>query len=153
MCDYSLTNVKSRPAQVGDKLVVHSFGTGTKGFRAIEDVPAEHNAGAFNCTAVCLLPGTEIAFTDPPKTALPWWYKTLAGIMTTLEATEHKVAIFRQINKDEPHRHHDAIEMPDGKIVLLTGLDEGQTATVLQLPASPKTEQEAQDQKRLEVVA
>jgi len=34
MCDYSLTNVRSRPARVGDKLTVRDFGTGTRGFCA-----------------------------------------------------------------------------------------------------------------------
>jgi len=33
--------------------------------------------------------------------------------------------------------HHDALEFPDGKIVLLTTLKPGQQATVLQLPAEP----------------
>ena len=32
------------------------------------------------------------------------------------------------------HAHHDALEFPDGKTVLLTQLSEGQHATVLQLP-------------------
>ena len=32
MCDYSLHNVKSRPARVGDKLTTRTFGTGTRGF-------------------------------------------------------------------------------------------------------------------------
>jgi hypothetical protein len=48
-------------------------------------------------------------------------------------------AIFRQINKDKVVAHHDALEFPDGQIVLLTSLSEGQQATVLQLPAEPKT--------------
>ena len=34
--------------------------------------------------------------------------------------------------------HHDALEFPDGKFVLLTHLCKGQRATVLQLPASPR---------------
>ena len=37
MCDYSLTNIRSRPARVGDKLTVRNFGTGTRGFRAPQD--------------------------------------------------------------------------------------------------------------------
>jgi len=37
MCDYSLDNVKSRPAQVGDRLITRNFGTGTRGFAAAED--------------------------------------------------------------------------------------------------------------------
>src|SRR5580704_690874 len=52
MCDYSLQNVKSRPAKVGDKLTTHQFNTGTIGFAAPEDAN----------TAVCVLPGTELAF-------------------------------------------------------------------------------------------
>jgi hypothetical protein len=36
---------------------------------------------------------------------------------------------------DNPCAHHDALEFPDGKIVLLTHLLAGQHATVLQLPA------------------
>ena len=31
--------------------------------------------------------------------------------------------------------HHDALELPGGQVVLLTGLREGQMATVIQLPA------------------
>src|SRR5579871_704594 len=53
MCDYSLHNVASRPARVGDKLTTTRFPhTMTCGFCAI----GEPNV------AVCLLPGTEIAF-------------------------------------------------------------------------------------------
>jgi hypothetical protein len=54
MCDYSLQNLKSRPAAVGDELVTHNFGTGTRSFAAPESP----------YVAVCLLPGTEIAFPD-----------------------------------------------------------------------------------------
>jgi hypothetical protein len=36
---------------------------------------------------------------------------------------------------DNPCSHHDALEFPDGRIVLLTHLLSGQHATVLQLPA------------------
>jgi len=60
----------------------------------------------------------------------------------------HKTAIFRQINKAYLTAHHDALEFPDGQIVLLTALVEGQKATVLQLPAEPKTESEAEAQER-----
>ena len=52
MCDYSLQNVKSRPAKVGEKLRTQHFNTGTIGFAAPEDTK----------TAVCVLPGTELAF-------------------------------------------------------------------------------------------
>jgi hypothetical protein len=61
----------------------------------------------------------------------------------------HATAIFRQINKDDPRTHHDALEFPDGQIVLLTDLFEDQEATVLQLPAQPATAAEAEAQERV----
>jgi hypothetical protein len=61
----------------------------------------------------------------------------------------YTTAIFRQVNKDNPLTHHDALEFPDGKTVLLTDVFEHQEATVLQLPAQPATAGEAQEQKRV----
>jgi hypothetical protein len=62
---------------------------------------------------------------------------------------DYATAIFRQVNKNEPFKHHDALEFPDGRIVLLTRLSEGQEATVLQLPAQPTTAIELVAQKRI----
>jgi hypothetical protein len=124
MCDYSLHSVRTRPAKVGEKLVTHNFGTGTRGFAA----PADCSV------AVCLLPGTELAFETPIK------YQTTLMVRAN---TGHTLAIFRQINKDASHLHHDALEFPDGEIVLLTRLCEGQKVTVLTLPTQPKTAGEA----------
>jgi hypothetical protein len=59
------------------------------------------------------------------------------------------MAIFRQVNKNEQWKHHDALEFPDGEIVILTHLCEGQEATVLQLPAQPTTAAEVNAQKRV----
>ena len=137
MCDYSLQHVRSRPAKVGDKLTTRDFGTGTRGFAAVED------AGV----AVCVLPGTELAFSSrvtvtESRFVVGWKVETLA----------HAMAIFRQVNKNEPLKHHDALEFPDGRIVLLTRLSEGQEATVLQLPAQPTTAAEADTQKRIAYV-
>jgi hypothetical protein len=132
MCDYSLINVRSRPAQVGDKLTTGDFGSGTRGFAAAEDTSV----------AVCVLPGTELSFAGEVmclSTGLfPWRERPV----------NHNTAIFRQINKDKVAAHHDALEFPDGRIVLLTLLCEGQQATVLQLPAKPKTAGEVADQQR-----
>jgi hypothetical protein len=133
MCDFSLQNTMSRPAKVGDKLTTRDFGTGTKGFAAQEN----------SLMAVCLLPGTELAFAKEVVTAafgLLWFSEKSCG---------HKTAIFRQINKNMPRMHHDALEFPDGKSVLLTSLREGQEATVLQLPAQPMTATEVEEQKRV----
>jgi hypothetical protein len=92
--------------------------------------------------AVCILPGTELAFDKPIK--LRW----SAGESKSLEG--FTTAIFRQRDKDKPSVHHDVLEMPDGQQILLTHLEEGQAATVLQLPAAPRTEAEAGEQKRAE---
>jgi hypothetical protein len=53
------------------------------------------------------------------------------------------------VNKNERFKHHDALEFPDGRIVLLTKLSEGQEATVLQLPAQPASAAEANAQTRI----
>jgi hypothetical protein len=137
MCDYSLQTVRSRPAKVGDKLTTRDFGTCTRGFAAAED------AGV----AVCVLPGTELAFSSAVLITIP---RFLAG--WKVEKLGHTTAIFRQVNKNEPLKHHDALEFPDGRTVLLTKLSEGQEATVLQLPAQPTTATEADAQKRIAYV-
>jgi hypothetical protein len=136
MCDYSLHSIKSRPARVSDKLTTRGFRTGTRGFAASEDANV----------AVCVRPGTELSFahevTCQPIGMLGW----RDGVI------KHKTAIFRQINKEKVAAHHDALEFPDGQIVLLTRVREGQEATVLQLPAEPKTAVEADAQKRVAFV-
>ena len=134
MCDYSLQNVRSRPAKVADKLTTRDFDTGTRGFAAAED------AGM----AVCVLPGTELAFSSPVTITD---HRFVVG--WKVEVLCHSTAIFRQVNKDKPMTHHDALEFPDGRIVLLTKLSEGQAATVLQLPAQPTTAAEADALKRV----
>jgi len=136
MCDYSLHNVKSRPAKVGDKLTTRNFNTGTRGFAAPEDVS----------TAVCVLPGTEVAFASQVRCGP----SGLFGLKVS--TLNHSTAIFRQVNKDEPRAHHDALEFPDGQVVLLTDMVEGQEATVLQLPAQPAAAAEEKEQERVAYV-
>jgi hypothetical protein len=120
MCDYSLHHVASRPAKVGDKLVTTKFiNTPTGGFSAVD------NSGV----AVCLLPGTELAFERDVEC------EPAFGILPTRKVGQ-RLARFRQVNMDQPCVHHDALEFPDGKIVLVTRLREGQRATVLQMPAT-----------------
>lgn len=127
MCDYSLENQISRAADVGDKLVTSSFPmTPTRGFCA------ENEPGV----AVCLLPGTELAFEAPVR------YNGLWGLMVNYvkarlgyDMAEAMLARFRQVDLDNPHTHHDAVELADGRIIKLSLLHEGQRARVLQLPA------------------
>ena len=110
---------------------------GTRGFAAAEDVRV----------AVCVLPGTELAFSSTVKLA-----DFRFVVRWKMEILGHATAIFRQVNKNEPRKHHDALEFPDGHIVLLTQLCEGQEATVLQLPAQPTTAAEANAQTRIAYV-
>ena len=116
MCDYSLHAVATRPARVGETLISTTFrGTSTRGF-ASENAPA---------VAVCMLPGTELAFAENVRYDNRWiWTKSV----------NFRVGKFGEIDPDVPHRHHDAIEFPDGSHVLVTQLCEGQRVTVLQLP-------------------
>jgi len=118
MYDYSLHHVASRPAQVGEVLVTTGFAsTHTRGFAA----PAEPNV------AVCLLPGTEIAFEQDARRD---------EFLIFSRSIREKVARFRQVRLDLPYRHHDALEFASGRVVLLTELSSGQKARVLQLPSS-----------------
>jgi hypothetical protein len=116
MCDYSLHAVASRPARVGETLVTTSFyGTSTRGFAA---------KGARN-VAVCLLPGTELAFERDVRYDRNW---------LSARSTGFSVARFCAIEPGASHQHHDALSFPDGETVLLNLLSEGQHARVLQLP-------------------
>src|SRR5580704_1657096 len=124
MCDYSLQFVASRPAKVGDKLVSTKFRNSISGgFAAVE----EPNVAA------CLLPGTEVAFEKEVECERAVSF--LPKRKPTMKLGE-KVARFRQVNKDQPDVHHDALEFPGGQIVLLTCLCQDQHATVLRLPAA-----------------
>lgn len=132
MCDYSLHLVASRPAKVGDRLVSTRFPASiTRGFTAVDE----------RSVAVCLLPGTELAFEKEVEGERGFVLRRRFG---------YNVARFRQVNNDQPDVHHDALEFPDGQVVLLTQLCEGQHATVLQLPAEPRiATDEAQERDSL----
>jgi len=126
MCDYSLHNVASRPAEVGDKLVTTKFNYSiTRGFAAIGEPSV----------AVCLLPGTEIAFAKDVECD-----RVFGNGIWSNKKIGQRLARFRQVNLEVAATHHDALEFPDGQIVLLTRLSPGQEATVLQLPATAQRE-------------
>ena len=132
MCDYSLESIASRPANVGEKLVSTNFPNSiTRGFAHVGEPGV----------AVCLLPGTELAFEKDVE------YDPRFHLFHQSEKIAEKVAQFRQVNPNQLHGHHDALEFPGGQIVLLTRLRPGQVATVLQLPASPRVAKEAEQHK------
>ena len=129
MCDYSLHLVASRPATVGETLIATDFAKSiTRGFAAAREPDV----------AVCLLPGTEIAFDADVQydRAFSLFGRARVG---------HRVARFRQVNMDDPNVHHDALEFPSGHIVLVTRLTPGQRATVLQLPAAARGHEAADE--------
>ena len=121
MCDYSLHCVASRPAQAGETLIVTNFyGTSTRGFAAPGD----------RTVAVCLRPGTEIAFEEEAFREGTLFRRKMGD----------RVARFRQVDLANPTVHHDALEFPDGSIVKVNDLVLGQRARIVQLPAEPKAE-------------
>jgi hypothetical protein len=123
MCDYSLHLVASRPATVGETLIATDFAKSiTRGFASAGEPDV----------AICLLPGTEIAFDADVQ------YDRAFSLFGRARVGQ-RVARFRQINMDDPNVHHDALEFPGGQIVLVTRLSPGQRATVLQLPASARS--------------
>ena len=122
MCDYSLLFVTSRPARLGEKLVTTRFAQSiSRGFAAIGEPEV----------AVCLRPGTELAFMEGVQYGYAFSVFGEARV-------DHRVARFCQVNMDDPRMHHDALAFPNGRIVLVTRLVAGQTATVLQLPVSQR---------------
>jgi len=122
MCDYSLHNVKTRAAQANDRLVSTTFRNSvTRGFAPVGD----------RDVAVCISPGTELAFASDVACRRAW------GLLPHRRLAE-RVARFRQVNTDRQDVHHDALEFPSGRIVLVNDLREGQYASVLQLPATPR---------------
>src|SRR4249920_501073 len=125
MCDYSLDFVASRPAKVGDKLISTRFDNSfTRGFAAV----GEPNV------AVCVLPGTEIAF----EREVEYRHALLPN-----QKVAERLARFRKVNMKKASVHHDPLEYHNRKIILLARLCEGQYATLLQLPASPRARNEA----------
>ena len=132
MCDYSLHAVASRPAEVGETLVTTTFrGTSTRGFASETD----------RSVAVCLLPGTELAFEEAVRYDNRWiWTRTV----------ESRVGKFGKIDPLVPERHHDAVEFADGSYVLVTQLVEGQRVTVLQLPVTRQPATPATTEQRIE---
>ncbi|MGQ0683503.1 hypothetical protein [Bradyrhizobium sp.] len=94
------------------------YGTSSRGFAS----PAAPDV------AICLRPGTEIAFEEEAFRE---------GVLFRRK-TGDRVARFRHVDVDNPTTHHDALEFPDGTVVKLNELIVGQRARIVQLPAEPK---------------
>jgi hypothetical protein len=57
------------------------------------------------------------------------------------KTTNFRVARFRKIDPHNAYRHHDALELPDGNVILVTQLSSGQRVTVLQLPVTHQADE------------
>jgi len=126
MCEYSLEFMTFHPASVGDRLVTVRFPrTLSYGFALASDpnVP------------VCVSAGTELAFENELERRHPF-----AWFSPKLQKLGSKLARFGEINLNNPYASHDALELPNGRTVLLTHLSPGQRARVLQLPARSQSE-------------
>jgi len=123
MCDYSLHDVETRPAKVGERLITTKFNKFTGGFAAVSDPNV----------AVCLMPGTELAFEAEAVTD-----SFLSRLLprSRFGKIGDKVARFRQLDMNQPNTHHDALEFANGEMHFVTRLRKGQRAVVLQLPSS-----------------
>jgi hypothetical protein len=137
MCDYSLHHVSSRPARVADKLVTMEFArSNARGFAAVGELGTKlvvHDSPPE--VAVCLRPGTELAFDDDVQYDSDFSFSFL-GASFGKGHLNHRVASFRQIDVNDPYIQHDALEFPDGQVLKINRLVPGQTATVLQLPVA-----------------
>jgi hypothetical protein len=91
-----------------------------------------------------MLPGTELAFEENVEYDNRWIWKRTVNF---------RVGKFGEVEPDVPHRHHDAIEFPDGSTVLVTLLSEGQRARVLQLPVVHPVTEPAQSETRANAAA
>jgi hypothetical protein len=138
MCDYSAKSAKTRAAVRGDMILTNDISKHTRGFASVIE-PA---------TAVCLLPGTQLAFDGP----IQFWQPDVAGKVAQKVSCLHRVATFVQVDKHDQHTHHDALQFADDSVIKLNDLVPGQTARVLQLPALPTTPQEVERQRRAEYV-
>jgi hypothetical protein len=149
MCDYSLHHVSSRPARVADKLVTMELARSkARGFAAvgelgsklvIHDNPPE--------VAVCLLPGTELAFDDNVQYDRTFRLSLFGRTILGKGHVDYKVASFRQVDTNDPYVQHDALEFPDGQVLKISRLLPGQTATVLQLPVATPHDHEHEHER------
>jgi hypothetical protein len=118
MCDYSLHAIASRSAKVGECLVSTCFpGSSTLGFASPKELGI----------AVCLLPGTELAFEKYVRYRRGWF---------SSRAVNFNVAKFCKLDPEVPQKHHDALAFPDGSAVLVNTLVRGQRLHVLQMPVN-----------------
>lgn len=127
MCDYSLHAIKRRDAMKYEVLMTSGFPeTNTRGFASPGDTTC----------AVCLKPGTELAFDHNARKIGFCFNRTIKS----------KLARFRQVDLHNQNVHHDALEFDNGQIVKLNDLVPGQCVRVVQMPPSKFVRKPQQEQ-------
>jgi hypothetical protein len=117
-CDRRVVSLPGNPVSCGDNVVIGSAPTS----------PGRATPG--------VMPGTELAFERDVV-----WDRPFSFFRRRL--VTGRLARFRRVDPDNRHAHHDAVEFPDGRTVLLTMLRAGQRATVVQLPVRRESAQTA----------
>lgn len=113
MCDYSLEAYQSRPAEVGEKLTLERFPSGSMGFATG--------------------PGCDLAICVPADTQL-----RLEGISETFQKTHGVGAVEEVIMTHlESGTYKDAVKFSNGTEVLLQRLDRGLTAVIVPSTLEP----------------
>ena len=95
MCDFSLHAVRSRPAEVGDKLTTCLFNTGTGGFRA-----PRMKGWQFACFPGLSCP-SRMKLSDHRRGRGP------------KGSSAAKPQSSDRSTRPHPHTHHDALEFPE----------------------------------------
>lgn len=106
MCDYSLTALRTRPAQVGEEYVTHRFPGGTIGFASPGDCT----------TAVCMQADTRLRLRGIPE-----------DLRSKYRIGPDEEVIFVRLTRGP---YHDGIRFGNGVEVLLQELSPGIGATI-----------------------
>ena len=132
MCDYSLACVSSRDAVEGERLIVHRFPNGVKGFVSQPEVLAftAGETGVWKkiwnwfCSrtpyAICLPAGARLIMRDVPDSL-----RMQLGVGCDEEVT--------MVQSGTPDAFRDAVRFQQGTEILIQRLPVGQVADVLSL--------------------
>lgn len=118
MCDYSLTEMRSRLAADGDQLLLHRFPSGSLGLKSARRSLREALFPS-TVTAVCIPPGSRLFLQDMP-----------AQLRRRLRVAPGETVTFVQRSL-EAYQHRDAVRFANGAEVLLQELAPGQRVAVL----------------------
>lgn len=127
MCDYSLTEMRSRLAADGDQLLVHRFPSGSLGMKPARCRWREVLFPS-TVTAVCVPPGARLQLQDIP-----------AHLGSQLGVGAEETVTFVQKSL-EAYQHRDAVRFANGAELMLQELTPGQRVAVLSVDGTSDIE-------------